>query len=77
MWPRELEDFSLSGRVRVVKILRRALRAERLRGINGHWTYDLARHSQLLAAYRAECEEMKRLERTQQPISTQSASKLC
>jgi hypothetical protein len=34
--------------------LRRALRAERQRGIGGHWSYDLARHAQLLHAYRAE-----------------------
>ena len=34
--------------------LRRALRAERQRGLSGHWTYDLARHAQLLRAYRAE-----------------------
>jgi hypothetical protein len=34
--------------------MRRALRIERQRGIAGHWAYDLARHAQLLSAYRAE-----------------------
>lgn len=34
--------------------LRRALRRERLRGIAGHWAYDLGRHAALLRAYRAE-----------------------
>jgi hypothetical protein len=35
-------------------MLRRALRAERRRGIAGHWTYDLARHVELLRVYRLE-----------------------
>ena len=34
--------------------LRRALRAERRRGVAGHWTYDLARHVELLHLYRQE-----------------------
>jgi hypothetical protein len=34
--------------------LRGALRAERRRGIAGHWTYDLARHVELLHLYRQE-----------------------
>jgi hypothetical protein len=39
---------------RLLARLRRALRAKRQRGLGGHWTYDLARHAQLLRAYRAE-----------------------
>lgn len=54
LWPCEIADTSQSGRLRVVAKLRRALRAERQRGLAGHWTYDLARHRQLLAAFRAE-----------------------
>jgi hypothetical protein len=34
--------------------LRQALRAERRRGLSGHWTYDLARHVELLRVYREE-----------------------
>lgn len=34
--------------------MRRALRLERQRGRAGHWAYDLARHAQLLRAYRSE-----------------------
>ena len=30
------------------------LRAERQRGLNRHWSYDLGRHAALLRAYRAE-----------------------
>lgn len=37
---------------RLLRQLRKALRAERQRGIAGHWAYDLARHAELLAAYR-------------------------
>ena len=42
----------------LVAKLKRALRQERLRGISGHWTYDLARHSQLLAAYTFETQAL-------------------
>jgi hypothetical protein len=54
LWPHELADESPQGRLRVVARLRRALRAERRRGLAGHWTYDLARHVELLRLYRAE-----------------------
>lgn len=55
VWPAELVDMSDEGRRRLIAKLRRALRAERRRGLMGHWTYDLARHAQLLAAFKAEC----------------------
>lgn len=54
MWPADLADTSAHGRLRLIAHLRRALRAERARGIAGHWTYDLARHVQLRAALDAE-----------------------
>lgn len=57
LWPHEIEDRSAAGRARLLAKLKAALRAERLRGLAGHWTYDLARHAQLLAAYRAELAE--------------------
>ena len=60
LWPSEIRDLSLVGRRRLLQLLRAALRAERTRGIAGHWTYDLARHSQLLRAYRIEAEALER-----------------
>jgi hypothetical protein len=63
MWPKELSDLSVAGRKRVIATLRRALKAERQRGLAGHWTYDLARHAQLLAAYRAECAALTAMQR--------------
>ena len=54
VWPADLADTSAAGRERIVRLLRRALRAERARGLAGHWTYDLARHAQLRAAFDAE-----------------------
>jgi hypothetical protein len=54
LWPAEIEDLSIEGRARILKRIERALRAERRRGIAGHWTYDLARHAQLVEAYRQE-----------------------
>ena len=54
LWPHETEDDSPAGRQRVLAKLRCALRAERRRGVSGHWTYDLARHIELLRVYRQE-----------------------
>ncbi len=54
VWPADLAGTGPEARRRIVALLKRALRAERQRGIAGHWTYDLARHSQLLTAYREE-----------------------
>jgi hypothetical protein len=54
LWPHEIEDESVSGRERILAKLRQALRAERRRGLSGHWTYDLARHVELLRVYREE-----------------------
>jgi hypothetical protein len=57
LWPHEFNDPSLPGRRRRIELLRRALRAERQRGLAGHWTYDLARHWGLLRWYRLEVSE--------------------
>jgi hypothetical protein len=65
LWPAELTDLSRAGRLRVLQHLRRALRSERRRGICGHWSYDLARHQQLLRAYRAEAHGLLSLVHTQ------------
>jgi len=54
LWPHEIEDESGSARERVLAQLRQALRAERRRGLAGHWAYDLARHVELLRVYREE-----------------------
>ena len=54
LWPSEIEDRSPAGRQHLLAALRKALRSERQRGLTGHWTYDLARHWNLLEAYRAE-----------------------
>jgi hypothetical protein len=59
LWPHELDDESPEARRLILAKLRRALRAERRRGISGHWTYDLARHVELLRVYRAELAESK------------------
>lgn len=53
VWPHELDDDA-EARLQIVHKLRRTLRAERRRGVAGHWTYDLARHVELLRIYREE-----------------------
>lgn len=63
LWPHEIADMSPAGRARVIAHLERALRAERRRGLAAHWTYNLARHVQLLRAYRAEKEAARALTR--------------
>jgi hypothetical protein len=57
LWPHEVAGTTNADRARLLARLRCALRAERQRGLAGHWTYDLARHAQLLRAYRAEAAE--------------------
>ncbi len=54
LWAWELATPSQAEHARLLARLRCALRRERQRGLSGHWTYDLARHAQLLRAYRAE-----------------------
>ena len=59
LWPQELEDMSQAGIVFVLGKLRRALRAERNRGLRGHWSYDLNRHIGLLSAYKRELVQLR------------------
>ncbi len=54
LWPVELDDVSEFGRAEIIARLRNALRAERRRGLAGHWTYDLGRHANMLRALYAE-----------------------
>ena len=54
LWPRELADNSPEGFRYILAKLRSALRAERRRGLAGHWSYDLNRHMGLISAYKAE-----------------------
>ncbi len=54
MWPAEVLALGEADRVGLVEQLRQMLRAERQRGLNRHWSYDLGRHAALLRAYRAE-----------------------
>lgn len=54
LWPCEIDVRTAADHARLLARLRKALRVERQRGLRGHWTYDLARHAQLLRAYRAE-----------------------
>jgi hypothetical protein len=58
--PADLADDSPAARRRIVARLARALRAERIRGRAGHWTYDLDRHIALAQAYAAERRHLSR-----------------
>ncbi len=51
---RQLCDTSTMGRLRLIFLLQKTLRRERKRGLLAHWSYDLARHRQLLVLYRKE-----------------------
>ena len=54
LWPEELAPAGTAAHEQLVWKLRAALRRERQRGLSGHFAYDLARHRQLLDAYKAE-----------------------
>lgn len=58
LWPHEIADRSVDNRARIIRLLARALREERRRGISGHWAYDLSRHAALAKLYREECEAL-------------------
>ena len=59
LWPHEIEATDVIARSAIIRKLYAALRSERQRGVAGHWTYDLARHNQLVIAYRAELSALK------------------
>jgi hypothetical protein len=52
--PEMVDDTGPEVRHAILAKLQRALRAERNRGISGHWSYDLNRHIALKQAYNAE-----------------------
>jgi hypothetical protein len=60
LWPHELADQSPEGILLILSKLRRALSAERRRGLAGHWSYELNRHLGLMTAYKAELGSMRR-----------------
>ena len=60
LWPKELVDRSDKGSLHILAKLRRALRAERTRGLAGHWSYDLNRHLGLASAFKAELANYRR-----------------
>ena len=57
--PSELADESEAARRRILARLACALRAERMRGRAGHWTYDLNRHIALHQAYEGERQRLR------------------
>ncbi len=61
LWPKDIDDLTLDGRRRVIALMERALRAERRRGIAGHWAYDLSRHAALYRAWKTERSELAAL----------------
>ena len=54
LFEHELETPTLERHLRLLGLIRRALRTERNRGLAGEWSYDLARHAAMLRVYRAE-----------------------
>jgi hypothetical protein len=52
--PEMVDDTDPEVRHAILAKLQRALRAERNRGMSGHWSYDLNRHIALKQAYDAE-----------------------
>lgn len=67
LWPSEIGDDSFEGRLRIIASLRRAIRAERQRGISGSWTYSLPRHAALLQHLDREMASLKMPSRNRPP----------
>lgn len=79
LWPHEIADRSLPGTAALLVKIRAAIRAERRKGLAGHWTYDLDRHLGLLGAYRAELTRLRFLERIEarKALAPQRGGKGC
>jgi hypothetical protein len=80
LWPEEIAAATATARHELVAKLRRALRVERQRGKAGSTGYDLARHVALLAAYRAEHDELIDISRelsSSQQVAVRSRSNHC
>ena len=61
--PHEIEDGTEAAQLVILKRLGLALRSERQRGRDGHWTYSLNRHIGLRQAYVAERLRLRALRR--------------
>jgi hypothetical protein len=61
LWPHDLDDYSYPGTLKLAAMLRKALRAERIRARAGHWAYDLNRHLGLIEALKAERSRLRAL----------------
>ena len=72
MWPSEIQDRSAAVTVKILALLRRALRSERARGRAGHWTYDLNRHLALAESLKAERSHLRSLDSA--PAAPQSVA---
>lgn len=70
LWPAELIDNSASRTRAIILKLTSALRAERRRGRQGHWTYNLNRHAALKRALQSEREYLQSCE--QKPRATKN-----
>jgi hypothetical protein len=73
LWPSEMQDFSVAGTVKILALLRKAVRSERSRGRSGHWTYDLNRHLALAESLKAERAHLREIDRV--PVSPCRAAK--
>ena len=62
LWPAEIQDRSAVTTLKILALLRRALRSERARGRSGHWTYDLNRHLALAEGLKAERAHLRALD---------------
>lgn len=64
LWPAEIQDRSAAVTLKILALLRRALRSERACGRSGHWTYDLNRHLALAESLKAERAHLRALDAT-------------
>lgn len=62
--PWEIADASVTGREHIVSRLDRACRNDRTRGVEGHWSYNVARHSAMLALLKVERAELSLLRKS-------------
>jgi hypothetical protein len=65
LWPGEIEDATIEGRIHVIRALRRELREERRRALEYATDYDAGRHHRLLASCRIEEQALQKVMRSE------------
>lgn len=61
LYPSEIHDLSIAGRLRIIALFNRAICGQHRLGTTAHWAYDLSRHRAIRQALFSEVVELEML----------------